>query len=283
MFEENESLALEKDENAVEQPAEEVVEDLEEETTIDEAKTDESEEPKEEEKLYTEEQFNEKVNQKVDELLAKKIARKANQIEREYRKKYSKLESVLNAGLGTNNVEDATNELTEFYTQRGITIPSEPSYTEKDTEVLANAEAEDIISLGYEEIKAETDRLAKISPEKMSNRDKLIFSKLANERKIIEEEKELASIGVNKDMLNDEEFQNFRDNLNPKLSLKEQYEIFQKTKPRKEIKKMGSMKQGARAKVKDYYSPEEIDRLTDEELDNPSVWEAVRKSMTGQA
>lgn len=281
MFEENESLALEKDENTVEQPAEEVVEDLEEET--EEVETEESEESKEEEKLYTEEQFNEKVNQKVDELLAKKIARKTNQIEREYRKKYSKLESVLNAGLGTDSVEDATKELTEFYTQKGITIPTEPSYTDKDTEVLANAEAEDIISLGYEEIKAETDRLAKIGSENMSNRDKLIFSKLADERQKIEEEKELASIGVGKDMLNDEEFKAFRGNLNPKLSLKEQYEIFQKTKPKKEIKKMGSMKQGARAKVKDYYTPDEIDRLTDEDLDNPEVWEAVRKSMTGQA
>ena len=59
--------------------------------------------------------------------------------------------------------------------------------------------------------------------------------------------------------------------------------MFLKFKPKKEVKKIGSMKQGARAKVKDYYSPEEIDRLTDEELDNPAVWEAVRKSMTGQA
>ena len=34
-------------------------------------------------------------------------------------------------------------------------------------------------------------------------------------------------------------------------------------------------------KVKDYYSPEEIERLTEEDLDNPKVWEAVRRSMTG--
>lgn len=281
MFEENESLALEKDENTVEQPAEEVVEDLEEET--EEVETEESEESKEEEKLYTEEQFNEKVNQKVDELLAKKIARKTNQIEREYRKKYSKLESVLNAGLGTNSVEDATKELAEFYTQKGITIPTAPSYSESDEKVLAESDANLIISLGYDEIKEETDRLSALGPEKMSNREKLIFTKLASEREKIEEEKELASIGVNKEMLNDEEFKAFRGNLNPKLSLKEQYEMFQKMKPKKEIKKMGSMKQGARAKVKDYYTPDEIDRLTDEDLDNPQVWEAVRKSMTGQA
>lgn len=31
---------------------------------------------------------------------------------------------------------------------------------------------------------------------------------------------------------------------------------------------------------KDYYSPEEVDRLTEKELDDPKIWETVRKSMT---
>ena len=43
------------------------------------------------------------------------------------------------------------------------------------------------------------------------------------------------------------------------------------------------MQSGATSKVKDYYTAEEIERLTDEDLDNDAVWEAVRKSMTGQA
>lgn len=277
MFEENENLALE-DENAVEQPAEEVVgevleNEVENNETTEEKTNDDSK------KLYTEEEM----NQRVDELLAKKIARKTNQIEREYRKKYSKLENVLNAGLGTKTVEDATEQLTEFYTNKGITIPNEPSYSERETEVLANAEANEIISLGYDEIKEETDRLAGIGVDNMSNRDKIIFQKLASERAKIEQEKELASVGIDKTKLEDEEFKDFRKKLNSDLSLKEQYEMFLKFKPKKEVKKMGSMKQGATAKVKDYYSPEEIDRLTDEDLDNPEVWEAVRKSMTGRA
>lgn len=277
MFEENENLALE-DENAVEQPAEEVVDEVLD-NEVDNNETTEEKTDDDSKKLYTEEEM----NQRVDELLAKKIARKTNQIEREYRKKYSKLENVLNAGLGTKTVEDATEQLTEFYTNKGITIPNEPSYSERETEVLANAEANEIISLGYDEIKEETDRLAGIGVDNMSNRDKIIFQKLASERTKIEQEKELASIGIDKTKLEDEEFKDFRKKLNSDLSLKEQYEMFLKFKPKKEVKKMGSMKQGATAKVKDYYSPEEIDRLTDEDLDNPEVWEAVRKSMTGRA
>lgn len=277
MFEENENLALE-DENAVEQPAEEVVDEVLD-NEVDNNETTEEKTDDDSKKLYTEEEM----NQRVDELLAKKIARKTNQIEREYRKKYSKLENVLNAGLGTKTVEDATEQLTEFYTNKGITIPNEPSYSERETEVLANAEANEIISLGYDEIKEETDRLAGIGVDNMSNRDKIIFQKLASERTKIEQEKELASIGIDKTKLEDEEFKDFRKKLNSDLSLKEQYEMFLKFKPKKEVKKMGSMKQGATAKVKDYYSPEEIDRLTDEDLDDPKVWEAVRKSMTGRA
>ena len=277
MFEENENLALE-DENAVEQPAEEVVDEVLE-NEVENNETTEEKTNDDSKKLYTEEEM----NQRVDELLAKKIARKTNQIEREYRKKYSKLENVLNAGLGTKTVEDATEQLTEFYTNKGITIPNEPSYSERETEVLANAEANEIISLGYDEIKEETDRLAGIGVDNMSNRDKIIFQKLASERTKMEQEKELASVGIDKTKLEDEEFKDFRKKLNSDLSLKEQYEMFLKFKPKKEVKKIGSMKQGARAKVKNYYSPEEIDRLTDEELDNPAVWEAVRKSMTGQA
>ena len=273
MFEENEDLVQET-ENTVEQPAEEVVEDVVEETE------GETETTEEQEKVYTEDEF----NQRLDDLLAKKLARKTAKLEKEYKKKYSKLENVLNAGLGTSNVEEATQQLTDFYKEQGVDIPTtEATFSEREIDVLAKAEADDIISLGYDEIKDESDRLAKIGVDNMSPRDKKLFSYLATERKRIEEEKELNSIGVNKDMLNDEEFNKFRDNLNPELSLKDQYEMYLKLKPKKQTKKIGSMKNGATAKVKDYYSPDEIERLTDEELDNPEVWEAERKSMTGRA
>jgi hypothetical protein len=45
---------------------------------------------------------------------------------------------------------------------------------------------------------------------------------------------------------------------------------------------MGSMKQTPAKGAKDYYSQEDIERLTEEDLDDPHVWEAVRRSMTGR-
>ena len=277
MFVEEQENLVEETENTEQQTAEENVEVESEEELPTNQTGDEVTESDEEEKpeMFTKEQ--------VDEMLAKKLARKTNKIRRDYEKKYSKLETVLNAGLGTSNLDEATNKLSEFYEEKGITIPDRPSYSERDTELLANAEAQEIIDSGYEDIKEEVDRLAEIGVENMSNRDKIIFSKLANERQRIEEERDLASIGVDKSFVNEKEFKDFCEKLNPKLSLREKYEMYISTKPKKETKQIGSMKSGAKSKVKEFYSADEIARLTEEDLDNPEVWEAVRKSMTGQA
>ena len=42
---------------------------------------------------------------------------------------------------------------------------------------------------------------------------------------------------------------------------------------------MGSMKNGNAQEEKTYYSPEDVDKLTSEELDDPKIFERVRKSM----
>ena len=157
-------------------------------------------------------------------------------------------------------------------------------YSEEETNLLANAEADEIIkSYTFKELVDEVDALADIGVDNMTERDKIVFMKLAKERQRQEEQKDLLSLGINKKDIEDSEFKEFSNKLNPELSLKEKYELFLQVKPKKETKKMGSMQSGATSKVKDYYTAEEIERLTDEDLDNDAVWEAVRKSMTGQA
>lgn len=268
MFEENENL-VEETEN-VELTTEEIV---------DETQTDgeQAEEETQEEAVET---F---TKEQVDEMIAKKVARQRAKIRREYENKYSRLETVVNTGLGTSDVEESTKKLEEFYKKRGITIPTEPTYSERETELLANNEAQEIIEAGFDEVVEEVDRLASIGLENMSPRDKVIFTKLASYRKSEEQERDLRSIGVSKDEIDSEEFKAFTNKLNPELSLKEKYEMYSAMKPKKQIKQIGSVKSGMTSQVKDYYSPDEIARMTDEELDDPKVWEAVRKSMTGRA
>lgn len=275
MFEENENLVEETTEN-VEQTTEEMQEGVEElETTEQTDVAVEDEETQDAVETFTKEQ--------VDEMIAKKLARKEAKIRREYENKYSRLETVVNTGLGTSSVEESAQKLEEFYRRKGIDIPSSPVYSERETELLASGEAQDIINAGFDEVVEEVDRLAEIGYENMTQRDKLLFTKLANYRKGVEQENDLRSIGVSKAEIESQEFKDFSSKLNPDLSLKEKYEMYSQMKPKKEIKKIGSVKSGMTSQVKDYYSPDEIAKLSDEELDDPKVWEAVRKSMTGRA
>lgn len=260
---------MENNEELVEQ-----TENVEELTTeeIEDVETQEETPQEEPTKEPIEETF---TREQVDNMVAKKLARKEAKIRREYAKKYGSLESVVNAGLGTSSIEEATTKLTDFYKQKGIDIPT-TSYDEELEIKGAKYDAQEIINSGYEDIVEEVESLAQIPVDEMSTSDKVKFKMLAEERKRIEEEKELKSIGVDK---LDDDFKEFSKKLNPELSLKEKYELYEKTKPKKEIKQMGSMKSGENS-VRELYTDEEISKMSLDDLDKPGVWEAVRKSMT---
>jgi hypothetical protein len=90
-------------------------------------------------------------------------------------------------------------------------------------------------------------------------------------------------MGVKEDVYTSQEFKDFASMFNAKTPITKIYELFNReTKPKKEIRTMGSMKQNQTGGVKDYYSADEIDKLELEDLANPKVWEAVRRSMTGR-
>lgn len=267
MFEEN-NLVTDVTEN-VEEPTEELTDGAKLEE-VDNSSSNEEMAPAV--PTFTKEQ--------VDEMIAKKLARKEAKIRKEYDKKYGRLENVLKAGTGEDDLDKVTDAFTSFYTKKGVEIPNNtPHYSQREMEILANAEADEIIALGYDEIKEEVDRYANIGVDNMSAQDKLIFSKLAKERTRIEDTKALASIGVTEV---DDNFKDFANKLNPNLSMTEKYEMYTKFNPKKEVTPIGSMKSGQMDKTKDYYTEDEISKMTLDDLSDPKVWEAVRKSMTGQ-
>lgn len=266
MFEENN--LVNETENVV-LPTEEVVEGVEE--------TTEQPEVVETPKTYTEEEL----NARVDELLAKKIARKEARIRKEYDKKYGKLESVLKAGTGEEDLDKLTNTFTDFYTKKGIKIPTEPTYNESDMKVLAKAEADSIIALGFDEVVEEVDRLANLGDD-LSPRDRLLFINLAEYRKSEQEKKELAKIGVGAKTLEDKEFIEFAEKLNPSMSIKDKYEMYSQFKPKPKVETMGSMKNATSndTGVKDFYTRDEALKFTKKDFDkNPALYKAVEQSM----
>lgn len=236
-------------------------------------------------KMYTEEEF----NAKLDDVLAKKIARKEAKLRREYEEKYAgykEAEAVLNAGLGTSNIEEATDSLRDFYRKKGVEIPTyqkEESYTEEEAGILANYEAQKIIEAGYDEVVEELAVLsAKYDNEGMTAKEQRLFRQLADYKNREDSRAELAQIGVGAEVLDDEGFKAFADKLNPKLSTKEKYEMYTSLTKKSNIEPIGSMKgtKSSDPSVKEFYSFEEASKFTREELDkNPALFEAIKRSM----
>ncbi len=225
-------------------------------------------------KTYTQEE--------VDAIVGKRIARNESKIRKEYDRKYGQLTDVLKAGTGKESVEEMTDTFQKFYASKGVKMPEKPSYSAKDIEVLAKAEAEEFISAGFEEVVEEVDRLAALGVENMTAREKAVFKALAEHRQNAERGKELSKLGVTEDVYASKEFKDFMGKFNPGTSVSDIYDIYQKTQPKKQIHTMGSMKNNSPGDsvVKDYYSPEEAKRFTQKDFDKtPGLFEAVVKSM----
>lgn len=254
---ENENLVLDDTENV--------------ETVTTEENTGEVQVPV---KTYTQEE--------VDDIVGKRLARNTAKIRKEYSKKYGDLENVLKAGTGKDNVVELTDTFRSFYEQKGIHIPSEPTYSGRDIEVLAKAEATDIINAGFEEVVEEVDRLAELGIENMSAREKQVFKELAEYRQRTERTNELSKIGVTEDVYNSKEFTEFASKFGSNTTITEIYEIYNKMQPKKEVRTMGSLKNTTQQDtgVKDFYTRDEALKFTKKDFDNnPELFKAVEKSM----
>lgn len=220
--------------------------------------------------------------QEVDEIVGKRLARNTAKIHKEYNRKYGDLENVLRAGTGKEDVGEITDTFRKFYENKGIQIPSEPTYTDRETEILANAEATDIINAGLDEVVEEVDRLADIGVSNMTAREKAVFAKLAEYRQSAERSNELSSIGVKEEVYNSKEFNDFASKFGTNTSITEIYEIYNKMQPKKEIRTMGSLKTTPQADtgVKEFYSIDEALKFTKQDFDkNPELFKAVQNSM----
>lgn len=250
---------------------EQLKENLVEQTENVEQTTEQIVEPK----TYTEEE--------VNAIVGKKLARNTAKIRKEYEKKYGDLETVLKAGTGKEDVTEVTDTFRQFYEGKGIKIPQKPQYSERDIEVLARAEANDIISSGLDEVIEEVDRLADIGLGNMNAREKAIFKQLAEYRKNAEETKELAKIGVKEDVYKSNDFKEFANQFNSNTPITKIYEIYQKTQPKQQIETMGSMRTNTPPDtgVKEFYTVEEAKKFTKADFDkNPELYKAVERSMT---
>lgn len=224
----------------------------------------------------------ERANALTEERINKRLARQKNKYEKEI-SKYKELGRIVETGLGVNNIDDAISQTKNFYVDQGIDIPETNPNREWEDRVLGEAYANQIADYGYEEMEEEANKLAQIPLEKMSVRERATFNALCSKLTVMKDEQELIQKGVDANILKDEEFNKFRNQFNSSVKVGDIYNMYNKmTGNIKEIPASpGSAKTVTPVdQVKDYISPEEFDKLTPEQLNDPKVMAIVDKSRT---
>lgn len=221
----------------------------------------------------------------VNEIVRQNVSRNEAKIRKQYERdnqKYRDLEHVLRAGTGKESVEEMTDTFRGFYEGKGIQIPQAPQYSDRDIEVLAKAEADEIIKAGLEDVIEEVDRLADLGLANMNPREKAVFQTLAEYRKTAEQGKELSKIGVTEDVYGSKEFKDFASKFTSTTPITEIYQMFSKMQPQKEVRTMGSMRTNTPPDkgVKEFYTRDEAMQFTKKDFDeNPELFKAVERSM----
>lgn len=235
------------------------------------------------EKLFTQEELDEKIKERVgrtERNSKRKLAEKDKEIDR-----YKQLERTLRAGLGANENDDIFESVNNFYKEQGVNIPQyEPAINNRDAERLGEYDAKDLIeSAEFDEIQERANVLASLKQKgKISNREEAEFIKLGqyltNELKV----KELKEKGADEKIFESKEFKEFSKKFNSDTQSTEIYDLYLKLN-HKEVEKpesTGSIKSTVgNSKVKEFYTSEEVDKLSSKDLDNPTVFKNVMASM----
>jgi hypothetical protein len=95
------------------------------------------------------------------------------------------------------------------------------------------------------------------------------------------DERNLISNGVDSSILQNDDFNKFRSQFNSAVKIQDIYSMYQKMTGN--IKEMPASPGSAKTvtpveQVKDYISPEDFDKLTDEQLNDPRIMAIVDKS-----
>lgn len=236
------------------------------------------------EKTFTQKELQEEVSRVVSQEKAR-LERKHRKEQESNQNKSRQLENVLRAGLGLSNEDDVLSKVTEFYKEQGVDIPeSKANINKKDSEILGKSDAQELIDIADDkEIEARANELAtKQKQGKTSAREDAEFLKLGEYLTEKLEEKDLKANGVDTSILHDKEFKEFATKFNKNMKMSEIYEMWEKINgdnPKKPASTGSSKSTTPDNQIKEYYTSEEVDKLSSKDLDNPTIFKRVRESM----
>lgn len=222
----------------------------------------------------------ERANALTEERIQKRLARERNKFDKEI-SKYKELGRIVESGLGVDSIDDAITQTRNFYTDQGIDIPEINPEKEWEDAVIGEAYAKKIAEYGYEEMEEEANRIASIPLERRTTREKAIFNELCKNLISLKDEESLRDIGVDTSILKDEEFNKFRNQFNSNVKVADIYSMYNKMTGN--FKTIPATPGSAKTvkpvnQVADYISPEDFDKLTDEQLSDPRIMAIVDKS-----
>ena len=208
---------------------------------------------------------------------------RTNSLNRKHQKeldKYRQTESILKQGLAVDNIDDINKQLAEFYKEQGVEITQTSSLNDRDEQILARADINDIISFGDGEMMETARELA--NKKNRTVREETVFQGLMREIGIRQATAELSKSGADKSIYESNEFKTFASKFNPDVPITDIYNLYSKTLPvKKQPESAGSMKSvQVNNQIKEFYTPEEARKFTNEDYDkNPALFDAVCKSM----
>lgn len=282
---------------------EELNEDLEEEISEDEESEDVFEEETEDEDLEDEDIFEEEEEESEEDnennenessndfqrIIDRRIARERSKNEKKLAEYEPLLHTIKEAyGIeGDMSVSEINEKLKSFYEENGQSISDyKPRENKRDAEILAEAEARDIIEAGNDELLEEYNRLR--SRENLNYREQIVFNKLEGELAIKGAEIELSKNGKDPKILRDKDFMDFASKYRNDISILDIYNDYQRFFSKEEetekkgYKPAGSVKENKKDSkgIKDFYTPDEVDELTEEDFDKyPELLDIVNRSM----
>ena len=225
-------------------------------------------------------------DEEIDNLVMKKVNRRMAKLEAQKEKElsvYKDTENVLKSALGANNIDEANKKLREYYIAEGVKLPDvyKPGLTSREVEVLAKADAQDLINDGYESMLNEANRLAAKEYKNLNERERIVFNTLAEKLTQEDNKRNLLKLGATEDILDDKDFIDFKNQFNSKTPIGDIYNLYLKTQDSKtKPVAMGSMKDTvAQKETKDFYSPTDVKNLSDDDWNKPGVWEKALASM----
>ena len=216
----------------------------------------------------------------VDAMMAGRLARERTKHEQEVKREYGPLMEVLSAGTGKKSPREIAEHLKTYYQGKGVAFSEQPAFSERDIAILAQADAKEIIGYGADEVNDEVSRLEKLG-EGRTPKENALLRVLTEHQQAQQRRADFLKHGLTEAEVESKEFQELLGICSASTPAEKICEHYRLLHPKQEIQTMGSVKNTPTDTkgIKDYYTPEDVDRLDAADYKNPKVMERVRESM----